>query len=245
MGRHENIGSCPIAPLHFELNSGGLSGVECSERNLIEQQQQQQSLHTENIRSHKNLKRSSPRHTSKHEKSEPSNDDYSVKPLLNYEERVANDPARRLLTIGADLSTFIPNYYSSNELLPSFGGAFAEQPLLPHEIEMDVPSEYRVRPQIKLPDVMVEHLPTDTLFFLFYMNCGTMTQMLAATQLFTRGWRFHRHDQMWLKIQTDNKVYAFDPILWCEVLNTNIIVDSEGSQLEQQMPRLSFPMDIL
>ena len=63
-----------------------------------------------------------------------------------------------------------------------------------------MPSEYIVNSQIKdkLPPVELERYNDDVLFYLFYINCGDYTQLLAADQLYQRDWRYHTEKRCWL-----------------------------------------------
>ena len=62
------------------------------------------------------------------------------------------------------------------------------------------PDEYCVNKVIgpKLPPLKLQNCHTDLLFFIFYSFHSDLQQMLAASLLFDRGWRYHKVDQVWL-----------------------------------------------
>jgi hypothetical protein len=70
----------------------------------------------------------------------------------------------------------------------------------PHMQEHAVPDEYRMSRMIgeKLPPINIRQEHTDLLFFLFYSYLGDALQLVAASLLFERGWRYHKQDCIWL-----------------------------------------------
>ena len=63
-----------------------------------------------------------------------------------------------------------------------------------------IPDEYMTSRVIgqKLQPVKLLSCHTDLLFFLFYAFQEDMLQLVSATLLFERGWRYHKQDQVWL-----------------------------------------------
>jgi len=63
-----------------------------------------------------------------------------------------------------------------------------------------VPDEYMVAKVVggKLPPIKLVNCHTDLLFFLFYVWAADAMQMMAASLLFERGWRFHMVEKVWL-----------------------------------------------
>jgi len=59
------------------------------------------------------------------------------------------DPKLVELTFGHDLTNFGMNLSSPENIYPTFAGPFANYPLEPHNIEFDVPSEYKINHKIK------------------------------------------------------------------------------------------------
>ncbi|XP_023327333.1 uncharacterized protein LOC111700596 [Eurytemora carolleeae] len=66
--------------------------------------------------------------------------------------------------------------------------------------DLSVPEEYLVssvlRQKIRTINIRQEH--TDLLFFLFYSSPGDCIQLVAASLLYERGWRFHKQNRIWL-----------------------------------------------
>jgi len=55
---------------------------------------------------------------------------------------------------------------------------------------------YRKALRFKRP--MLKEMELDSLFYMFYTFCGDALQVLAAGELYQRGWRFHKILQVWL-----------------------------------------------
>jgi len=53
------------------------------------------------------------------------------------------------LTLGQDLTSLGMNLNSPGNIYPTFAGPFENFPLEPHNIEYDVPSEYKINHKIK------------------------------------------------------------------------------------------------
>lgn len=79
---------------------------------------------------------------------------------------------------------------------PSFPVLQPSSLLDPHP----VPDEYMVAKVIggKLPPIKLPKCHTDLLLFLFYACEEDTTQLVAASLLFERGWRYHTVDKVWL-----------------------------------------------
>jgi len=79
---------------------------------------------------------------------------------------------------------------------PSFPTLEPSSLLDPHP----VPDEYMVAKVIggKLPPIKLPNCHTDLLLFLFYAWQEDTTQLVAASLLFERGWRYHTVDKVWL-----------------------------------------------
>jgi len=84
----------------------------------------------------------------------------------------------------------------ANDWDPSFPRLEPSSLLDPHP----VPDEYMVAKVIggKLPPIKLPNCHTDLLLFLFYAWQEDTTQLVAASLLFERGWRYHTVDKVWL-----------------------------------------------
>ena len=78
------------------------------------------------------------------------------------------------------------------ELIGLFSGSLLES--------FPLPDEYMTSRVIgqKLQPVKLLSCHTDLLFFLFYAFQEDTLQLVSATLLFERGWRYHKQDQVWL-----------------------------------------------
>jgi len=78
------------------------------------------------------------------------------------------------------------------ELVSLFSGSLIES--------YPIPDEYMTSRVIgqKLQPVKLLSCHTDLLFFLFYAYQEDMLQLVSATLLFERGWRYHKQDRVWL-----------------------------------------------
>ncbi|OQR68020.1 CCR4-NOT transcription complex subunit 2-like [Tropilaelaps mercedesae] len=187
----------------------------------------------------------------KPESCDPSNsqpegitDAYGIQAFLTCLHLAQRNPAIRLMAIGAEPTEFVPNYNSTEQLHKTFGGPMATVTLWPQEIEANVPDEYRVNELMKeIPPLRCEKYCLDTLFFLFYTNGGSVTQLLAAKELNARGWRFHRQQQLWVKPDVKGHLepgthLIFDPIQWRQVTQTCYLSSDE---LETKVTEISLP----
>jgi CCR4-NOT transcription complex subunit 3 len=59
-------------------------------------------------------------------------------------------------------------------------------------------------------NAFLKKLDIDTLFFMFYHQQGTYQQYLAAKELKSKGWLFHKRFQSWFLRQGDPKLSAAD-----------------------------------
>jgi CCR4-NOT transcription complex subunit 3 len=72
---------------------------------------------------------------------------------------------------------------------------------------------------------LLERLPMDTLFFVFYFQQGTYQQYLAAKQLKKHSWRFHKKYMTWFQRHEEPKIateefeegtYVYYESGWCQ-----------------------------
>ncbi|XP_025191293.1 CCR4-NOT transcription complex subunit 2-like [Melanaphis sacchari] len=140
------------------------------------------------------------------------------------------DPKLVTLTYGDDLRTLGLNMNSPENIYPTFAGPFENSPLGPHNIDFDVPPEYRVQNKIKnkLAPIKLSEYQDDLLFYLFYSYYGEGIQISVADELCTRGWSYHKELCEWIipvssgtsMFEKDFSVhgifYVFDPKLWCK-----------------------------
>ncbi|CAI6354765.1 unnamed protein product [Macrosiphum euphorbiae] len=141
------------------------------------------------------------------------------------------DPKLVALTFGQDLTSLGMNLNSPENIYETFAGPFENSPLEPHNIEFDVPDEYKIHHKIKnkLAPIKFSEYKEDLLFYLFYTHFGDGIQMAVASELRTRGWRYHIKQHIWITpvsisstSEMDDKFergtfYVFDVALWRKV----------------------------
>ena len=68
------------------------------------------------------------------------------------------------------------------------------------DIDFHVPHEYLTNQAIreKLAPVKLNRYKDEVLFYMFYTNVGDVLQLAAAAELYTRDWRYHKDDMVWI-----------------------------------------------
>lgn len=158
-------------------------------------------------------------------------DQFGMIGLLAFLRAAETDPNLASVTFGTDLTGLGLNLTATEKLYPSFAGPWADQPLKVYEIDYPVPSEYLVNSSIrdKLSQITLKRYHEDTIFFLFYMFPNDMLQIAAAIELYSREWRYHKEEKVWITrapgIAPSEKTnsyergtyYIFDAHLWRRV----------------------------
>ncbi|CAJ0958700.1 unnamed protein product, partial [Mesorhabditis belari] len=159
------------------------------------------------------------------------NDQYGMAGLVTY-LRAVDNPAIVALALGHDLTTLGLNLNAPDRMLYStFGGPWADYPCRTQDMDAKVPVEYLTNATIrdKLPNIKLQKLGEDVLFYLFYNCPGEVYQVAAAVELYSRDWRFHKGECVWLtrsqyggvKEQTGSyekgSYNVFDPIQWRKI----------------------------
>lgn len=127
-------------------------------------------------------------------------DQFGMIGLLAFLRAAETDPNLASVTFGTDLTALGLNLSATEKLYPSFAGPWSDQPLKVYEIDYPVPSEYLVNSSIrdKLTQITLKRYHEDTLFFLFYMFPDDMLQIAAAVELYSREWRYHKQEKVWI-----------------------------------------------
>lgn len=158
-------------------------------------------------------------------------DQFGMIGLLAFLRAAETDPNLASVTFGTDLTALGLNLTAPDKLYPSFAGPWTDQPLKVYEIDYPVPSEYLVNSSIrdKLTQITLKRYHEDTIFFLFYMFPNDMLQIAAAHELYSREWRYHKEEKVWITrapgIAPSEKTnsyergtyYIFDAHLWRRV----------------------------
>ncbi|KAG4077636.1 hypothetical protein HA402_008896 [Bradysia odoriphaga] len=128
------------------------------------------------------------------------NNQFGMVGLLTFIRAAESDPNLVTLAMGQDLTGLGLNLNSQENLYPTFGGPFSDQPCRPQDIDFHVPPEYLVNMSIrdKLANLTLKKYKDDLLFFLFYGNVGDYMQLAAAAELHSRDWRYHIEEKVWI-----------------------------------------------
>ncbi|XP_011298518.1 CCR4-NOT transcription complex subunit 2 isoform X2 [Fopius arisanus] len=127
-------------------------------------------------------------------------DQFGMVGLLTFIRAAETDPNLVSLALGQDLTALGLNLNSPENLYPNFGGPWAETPCRPQDIDFHVPPEYLINASIreKLAPVKLNRYKDDLLFYMFYTNVGDVLQLAAAAELYTREWRYHMEEKVWI-----------------------------------------------
>lgn len=77
------------------------------------------------------------------------NDQFGIVGLLTFIRAAETDPNLVSLALGQDLTALGLNLNSPDNLYPTFGGPWAEQPCRPQDLDFHVPPEYLVNSAIR------------------------------------------------------------------------------------------------
>ncbi|KZC07316.1 PREDICTED: CCR4-NOT transcription complex subunit 2 [Dufourea novaeangliae] len=127
-------------------------------------------------------------------------DQFGMIGLLTFIRAAETDPNLVSLALGQDLTALGLNLNSPENLYQNFGGPWAETPCRPQDIDFHVPPEYLINAAIrdKLAPVKLNRYKEDLLFYMFYTNVGDVLQLAAAAELYSREWRYHMEEKVWI-----------------------------------------------
>ncbi|KAK4885115.1 hypothetical protein RN001_001386 [Aquatica leii] len=187
-GTHHRDGPSPGGSHQSDKNSGSGGGDNGSDNRTSEKNSLKQGIQTYPDGRVTNIPASM------------VNDQFGIVGLLTFIRAAETDPNLVSLALGQDLTALGLNLNSPDNLYPTFGGPWAEQPCRPQDIDFHVPPEYLVNSAIrdKLAAVKLNRYKDDLLFFMFYNNCGDVLQVAAALELYSREWRYHTEEKVWI-----------------------------------------------
>uniref|UniRef100_A0A915NDA9 NOT2/NOT3/NOT5 C-terminal domain-containing protein n=1 Tax=Meloidogyne floridensis TaxID=298350 RepID=A0A915NDA9_9BILA len=173
------------------------------------------------------------------------NNQFGMAGLLSFLRTIDNSPSITGLALGQDLTGLGLNLNPSKKnLFQTFGGPWGNFSCRIQDLDAKVPDVYLTNATIreKLPNIKLNKLHEDVLFYLFYNCPGEVYQVAAASELFVfslffnfdvryaRDWRFHKIERLWFQRAAffappkeiggtfERCQYnAFDPILWRKV----------------------------
>ncbi|XP_025420795.1 CCR4-NOT transcription complex subunit 2-like isoform X1 [Sipha flava] len=158
-------------------------------------------------------------------------DQFGIVGLLTFIRAAESDPNLVSLALGQDLTALGLNLNSPENIYPTFAGPWADAPCRPQDVEFHGPPEYIINHGIrdKLAQVKLSRYKEDLLFYLFYTNYGDAIQLAAANELYSRDWRYHMEERVWItqapglslieKTSTYERgtYYVFDALTWRKV----------------------------
>ncbi|XP_032669386.1 CCR4-NOT transcription complex subunit 2 isoform X2 [Odontomachus brunneus] len=127
-------------------------------------------------------------------------DQFGMVGLLTFIRAAETDPNLVTLALGQDLTALGLNMNAPETLYQNFGGPWADTPCRPQDIDFHVPPEYLINAAIrdKLAPVKLNRYKDDLLFYMFYTNVGDVLQLAAAAELYSREWRYHMEEKVWI-----------------------------------------------
>mmetsp|Transcript_7338 Transcript_7338/g.18823 ORF Transcript_7338/g.18823 Transcript_7338/m.18823 type:complete len:566 (-) Transcript_7338:262-1959(-) len=180
-----------------------------------------------------------------------------------------NDADLTTLALGTDLTTLGLNLNSPDSLYKSFASPWSDvqQEPLPSNfkvpacyLHVDHPSQPPPQGQgdpaqaqegqqmvVPLQAAQIKNFPLETLFYMFYGMVMDEGQLLAAEQLWSRGWCYHREFKLWLArvpntepiVKTDRyergSFLVFDSMAWDIVRKDNFVLHYQALE---QSPRV-------
>ncbi|KAL8933941.1 MAG: hypothetical protein Q9216_006150, partial [Gyalolechia sp. 2 TL-2023] len=105
------------------------------------------------------------------------------------------------LAIGQDLTQLGLDLNSQEPLWPTWSGPFAEPNARPLQPDFHLPECYTVDNVHRVRD-KISSFSDETLFWIFYTQPRDLMQELAASELTSRNWRYHKELMMWLTKDT-------------------------------------------
>ncbi|OAF69940.1 General negative regulator of transcription subunit 2 [Intoshia linei] len=93
------------------------------------------------------------------------------------------------------------NFYKEKTKNPINSALFCQTNIPAQELDYRVPLDYMTNllAEGKVVPPSYKYMKEDTLFFIFYAFPLQTVQIVAARQLFSNGWRFHKEERCWIK----------------------------------------------
>ncbi|KAG9860088.1 hypothetical protein KCU77_g4573, partial [Aureobasidium melanogenum] len=111
--------------------------------------------------------------------------------------KIRSNDASSAFTMGVDINSLGLDLDSPESLFATFSTPFADNRSRPVIPEYTLPAGYTVTNVPALGSRM-SAFSDETLFFVFYQNPRDVVQELAAGELYSRDWRWHKELQQWM-----------------------------------------------
>ncbi|XP_072985194.1 probable NOT transcription complex subunit VIP2 isoform X2 [Typha latifolia] len=150
-----------------------------------------------------------------------------------------SDPDLTSLALGIDLTTLGLNLNSSDNLHKTFCSPWTDESSK-GEPDYRIPPCYIAQSPPPLQQGHFMRFQLATLFFIFYSMPKDEAQICAASELYSRGWFYHREHQLWFTrianveplVKTNayerGSYLCFDPHTWDTIRKDNFVVHYEA-----------------
>jgi len=131
--------------------------------------------------------------------------------------------------MGVDLNNLGIDLDSTEPLIPTLSTPFADATSRPAIPDYHLPPAYDVN-NVPIVHTRISNFADETLFFIFYTHTRDVMQEIAAAELYTRDWRWHKELRQWMmkdqqvaapiriSERTERGVYVFfDSMNWKRV----------------------------
>jgi CCR4-NOT transcription complex subunit 2 len=151
------------------------------------------------------------------------------------------DPDAQALSVGTNLTTLGLDLNASSELHRTLASPFNERQ--PHngghpDVDLQTPACF-TQQSPRLSPSLLTRLEPDTLLLCFFASPGTDLQLIAADELYSRGFLWHKELCAWLARSTDSTgsepiktdrgeqgaFTVFDPASWSHARKDNFVLD--------------------
>ncbi|KAH8592930.1 hypothetical protein B0O99DRAFT_224611 [Bisporella sp. PMI_857] len=117
--------------------------------------------------------------------------------LKGFSTLMSNYPSYAALVVGRDVSNMGFDLNSSEPLTTMQYSLFDSDPARPVVSKYELPECYTVHNVAALEN-KISNFNEEALMFMFYSNPGDIQQAMAAQELHSRNWRYHKKLQLWL-----------------------------------------------
>uniref|UniRef100_A0A0E0CBF5 NOT2/NOT3/NOT5 C-terminal domain-containing protein n=1 Tax=Oryza meridionalis TaxID=40149 RepID=A0A0E0CBF5_9ORYZ len=158
-----------------------------------------------------------------------------------------NDVDLSSLALGIDLTTLGLNLNSPDNLYKTFGSPWSNEPAK-GEPEFHTPACYSAEQSPPLQPIHFQKFQTPTLFYIFYSMPRDEAQLCAASELYTRGWFYHKEVRVWLTripnveplVKTPHyergSYGCFDPNNWETIRKDNFVLHYDQIEKKPAIP---------
>ncbi|KAJ3669124.1 hypothetical protein LUZ60_011074 [Juncus effusus] len=166
-----------------------------------------------------------------------------------------NEPDLATLALGIDLTSLGLNLNSPENLYKTFGSPWSAEPAK-GEPEFHIPTCYTTEQPPPLQTLHFGKFQSVTLFYIFYSMPKDEAQLYAASELYVRGWFYHRELRAWLtrvpnmepmvktQVYERGSYFCFDPSIWDTIRKDNFVLHYESIEKRPALPSATTLSDI-